>query len=198
MIFTWKLCPSALPFLLCIGNYLWSCSAKDCCWETVFPVPNYIFSTFPYNFHYLLAAMNLRQERDSCAADQRLSLPNAKHEVYGFNPGCQLCVEKGMSEESPSSEFGRGQQHPLGNETSFCGESTKTLQQLGPYKRKEDLCSGLLALRRGTAVASWEGLRVPRLMVLWVHPASETERVQFWAQDSMDTKVEFSNNLYWS
>lgn len=75
-------------------------------------------------------------------------------------------MQKGMSEESPSSEFGGGQQHPLANETSFCGGSTKTLQWSGPYKRKEDLCSRLLALRRGMAVASWEGLLVTRLMVL--------------------------------
>lgn len=94
--------------------------------------------------------MNLRQERDGCATDQRLCFPNAKHEVYSFNPGYQplkkksmyytgyfdngfwptlsmlwmFIMQKGMPEEAPNSEFGRGQQHLLGNETSTHGEST--------------------------------------------------------------------------
>jgi len=62
-------------------------------------------------------------------------------------------MQKGMSEGAPNSEFGRGKQHPLGNETSSCGESSKILQWLGPYKRSEVLCSGLVTFRRGTAVA---------------------------------------------
>lgn len=33
-------------------------------------------------------------------------------------------MQKGMPEEAPNSEFGRGQQHLLGNETSTHGEST--------------------------------------------------------------------------